>query len=49
MCRVALWVYYRWAYPRLIGYIARKGSDVYMLAPEQVEVIYRGRGRLIGR
>lgn len=40
--RLAVWAYRKLVRPMLLGVIARKGDDVYMLAPEQLELVFHG-------
>lgn len=37
--RLAGWAWRRLVVPRLVVVIARRGDDVYMLAPEQVDLV----------
>ena len=37
--RLAGWAWRRLVAPRLVVVIARKGDDVYMLAPEQIDLV----------
>lgn len=41
--RLAVWAYRRLVAPMLLGYIGRKGSDMYTYRPEDVELIFHGR------
>ena len=41
---LAEWAWRRLVAPRLVVVIARKGDDVYMLAPDQMEMVWlKGR------
>lgn len=40
MFRVVMWAYRRWCLPKLVGYVWRTESDVYMIAPGEVERVY---------